>query len=49
MNNFDFGPVVQEMSFKIYLIWSSGGPCAGWSRTTNAILVEGIIGNRHVK
>ena len=50
MNNFDFGPVVQkEMSFKIFLIWSSGGPCVGWSRSIYAILIEGIIGNLHVK
>ena len=46
----DFGPVVQEeMSFKIFLIWSSGGPCVRWSRVIYAILVEGIIGNIHVK
>ena len=27
-----FGPVVQEMSFKRFLIWSSGGPPVQWSR-----------------
>ena len=27
-NYFEFGPVVQ-MSFKRFLIWSSGGPCSG--------------------
>ena len=49
-NNFDFGPVVQEeMSFKIFLISSSGGSCVHWSRTIYAILVEGIIRNLHVK
>ena len=47
---FEFGPVVQEeMSFKIFLIWSSGGPCVRWSSVIYAILVEGIIGNLHVK
>ena len=30
---FEFGPVVQEMSFKRFLIWSSGGPPVGLSRT----------------
>ena len=24
--NFEFGPVVQDMSFKRFLIWSIGGP-----------------------
>ena len=32
------------MSFKIFLILSSGGPCAHWSRTIYAILVEVITG-----
>ena len=27
----------------------SGGPCAGWSRTIYAILIEGIIRNLHVR
>ena len=45
-----FGPVVQEeMSFKRFLIWSSGDPSVQWSRTIYAILKEGIIGNIHVK
>ena len=49
-NNFDFGPVVQEeMSFRIFLIWSSGGLCVCCSRTIYAVLVEGIIRNLHVK
>ena len=38
-----------EMSLKIFPIWSSGDPCVRWSRTIYAILVEGIIGNLHVK
>ena len=34
LTNFKFGPVVQEeMSFKRFLIWSSGGPCVLWSGT----------------
>ena len=37
--------VQEDMSFKIFLIRSSGGPCDCWSRTIYAILVEGIIGN----
>ena len=41
--------MVQEMSFKRFLIWSSGGPPAHWSGTIYAILKEGIIGNIHVK
>ena len=49
-NYFGFGPVVQEeMSFKICLIWSSGGPHVRWSGTIYAILKEGIMGNIHVK
>ena len=31
------------MSFKRFLIWSSGGPPFRWSRTINAILKEGIM------
>ena len=47
---FEFGPGVQEaMSFKGFLIWSSGGPCVRWGRTIYAIMVEGIMGNLHVK
>ena len=37
------------MSFKIFLIWSSGGPPVQWSGTIYAILKEGIIGNIPVK
>ena len=37
------------MSFKIFLIWSSGGPPVQWSRTIYTILKEGIMGNSHVK
>ena len=44
-----FRPVVQEMSFKRFLIWSSVGPPAQWSGTISAILKEGIMGNIHVK
>ena len=44
------GPVDQEeMSFKKNLIWSSGGPCVYWRGTLYALLVEGIMGNLHVK
>ena len=37
------------MLFKIFLIWSSGGPSVWWSLTIYAILKEGIMGNIHVK
>ena len=37
------------MSFKRFLIWSSGGPPVQWSGTIYAILKGGIIGNIHVK
>ena len=37
-----FGPVVDEMSFKRFLIQSSGGPC----RTIYAILAEDVMGNQ---
>ena len=37
------------MSFKRFLIWSSGGPPVKWSGTIYAILKEGIMGNTHVK
>ena len=47
--HFEFGPVVQEMSFKKFLIWSSGSPPVRWSRTICAILKEGIMVNIHVK
>ena len=49
-NNIEFGSVVQEkMSFKRFLIWSSGSPPDRWSGTIYAILKEGIMGNIHVK
>ena len=45
-----FGPVVQEeMSFKRFLILSSGGPPVQWSGILYAILKEGIMGNINVK
>ena len=34
---------------KIFLIWSSGSPRVQWSGTIYAILVEGIMGNIHLK
>ena len=37
------------MSFKRFLIWSSGGPTALRSGTIYAILKEGIFENVHVK
>ena len=37
------------MSFKRFLVWSSGSPPVPWSRTICAILEEGIMGNIHVK
>ena len=37
------------MSFKRFLIWSSGGPSVPWSKTIYAILKEGITGNNHVR
>ena len=46
---FFIGPVGQEMSFKIFLILSSGSPPVKWSGSIYAILKEGIIGNIHVK
>ena len=45
--NLQFGPMVQEeMAFKRFLIWSSGGPPVQ-SRTIYAILKEGIGENIH--
>ena len=35
--------------FKRFLIWSFGSPPVWWSRTINAILKDGIMGNIHVK
>ena len=37
------------MSFKRFLLWSSGDPPVRWSGTIYAILKEGIIGNIYVK
>ena len=37
------------MTFKRFLIWSSGGPPVQWSGTIYAILKEGIMGNIHKK
>ena len=37
------------MSFKRFLIWSSGGPSVRWSETIYANLNEGIMVNIHVK
>ena len=33
------------MSFKKFLIWSSGSPPIWWSKTVYAIMKEGIMGN----
>ena len=41
--------MVQEMSFKRFLIWSYEGPPVQWSKTIYAILKEGIMWNIHVK
>ena len=49
VTNFEFVPVVKEMSFKRFLIWSSGDPPVRWSGAIYVILKEGIIGNNHVK
>ena len=49
MKNYEFGPVVQEMLFRSFLIWSSGGPIVQWSRTICANLVEGIMTINSVK
>ena len=50
MKLFEFGSVVQQkMSFKSFLIRSSGSPPAWCSRTIYAILKEGIMRNIHVK
>ena len=45
----NFGSVVQEMSCKRFLIWSSDGPPVQWSGTIYAFLKEGIIGTIYVK
>ena len=41
--------VQEEMSFKRFLIWSSGNPSDQWSGTIYAILKEGVMENIHVK
>ena len=41
--------MVQEMSIKRFLSWSSGSPPVRWSGTIYAILKEGIMGNILVK
>ena len=41
--------VQEEISFKRFLIWSSGGVLVQLSQAICAILKEGIIGNIHVK
>ena len=46
----EFGPVVQEeMLFKKFLIWSSGGPPVQWNGTIYSILKEDIMGSIHGK
>ena len=46
----NFGSVVQEeMSSKIFLIYSYCGPPFQWSETIYAFLKEGIMRNIHVK
>ena len=36
MNYFEFSPAVEEMSFKRFLIWSSGAPClVEWNHLCN--------------
>ena len=40
--------VQEQILFKGFLIWSSGGPPVQWSKTIYAILKEGIMGNMHV-
>ena len=37
------------MSFKRFLIWSSGGPPVQWSSNNYEILKEGTMRNIHVK
>ena len=39
-NYYEFGPVVQEMFFKIFLVWSSGEVFVQRSGSICAILVE---------
>ena len=41
MNYFGFGLVIQvEISFKRFLIWSSGGPPVRWSGTIYVLLKD---------
>ena len=40
VNYFEFGSVVQEISFKRFPIWSSGSPPVKWSETIYAILKD---------
>ena len=42
---YEFGSVVQEMSFESFLIWSYGSPSVWWSKTIYATLKECILGN----
>ena len=49
VNLFRIWAIGQEMTFKIFLIVSSGGPPVQRSRTMYAILKEGIMGNIHLK
>ena len=46
---FEFGPVVQEISFKRVFIWSSGSPPVQWSRTIYAIFVKRLMRNISMK
>ena len=41
--------VQEEMMFKRFLIWSSGGPPVWLKGTIYAILKESIMGNFHLK
>ena len=45
----NLGQWFRRMSFKRFLIWSSGDPPVQWSETIYAILKEGILGYIHVK
>ena len=49
VNNFKYGPVVQEMLLKEFSIFSFGGHFVQWSGIICAICLEGIMGNIHVK
>ena len=40
--------MVKEISFKRFLIWSSGDPPVCWSGTIYAILKDGIMENIHI-